>query len=81
MVGKDGKAENRPVTVGEWYGNDWFITEGLRSGDQVVVDGGLTLQPGAPVTARPLSTMTESTTTGGGPRTAARKDAPAKHGN
>ena len=46
---REGKAESRPVVVGEWQGNDWFITEGLKTGDQVVVDGGLTLQPGAPV--------------------------------
>lgn len=52
VVSKDGKAEQRPVTVGEWYGNDWFVTEGLRGGDRVVVDGGLTLQPGAPVTVK-----------------------------
>lgn len=52
VVSKDGKAEQRPVTVGEWYGNDWFVTEGLRAGDRVVVDGGLTLQPGAPVTVK-----------------------------
>ena len=49
VVGRDGKAEHRPVTVGEWHGDDWFITEGLRAGDQVVVDGGLTLQPGTAV--------------------------------
>jgi membrane fusion protein (multidrug efflux system) len=52
---REGKAENRPVAVGEWNGDDWFITEGLRSGDLVVVDGGLLLQPGAAVHATPLS--------------------------
>ena len=61
VVDKDGKAEYRPVTVGEWQGNDWFVTEGLRAGDQVVVDGGLTLQPGALVTAKPLAAATNST--------------------
>jgi len=51
VVDKDGKAEIRPVTVGEWYGDQWFINDGLRAGEQVVVDGGLRLRPGAPVKA------------------------------
>lgn len=52
VVNKDGKAEYRPVTVGEWYGNDWMIDEGLRQGDRVVVDGGMALQPGFTVTIK-----------------------------
>lgn len=47
LVGKDGKAELRPVVVGDWYENNWFITEGLQSGEQLVVDGGQRLGPGA----------------------------------
>jgi len=54
VVTKDNKAESRPVVVGDWYGNDWFITEGLRAGDVVVVDGGLGLQSGVAVAPKPL---------------------------
>ena len=53
VVGKDGKVEQRPVTVGQWRGDDWFISEGLRRGEQVVVEGGLTLRPGMTVSATP----------------------------
>jgi membrane fusion protein, multidrug efflux system len=53
VIGKDGKAEPRPVLVGDWLGDDWFITLGLQSGDTVVVDGGLTLQPGVAVISKP----------------------------
>ena len=35
-VVKEGKAEPRPVTVGDWLGNDWFITSGLQAGDRAV---------------------------------------------
>jgi membrane fusion protein, multidrug efflux system len=49
VVTKDNKAESRPVTVGQWLGDDWFIDEGLMAGERVVVEGGLTLAPGAPV--------------------------------
>jgi membrane fusion protein, multidrug efflux system len=52
VVDKAGRAEYRPVTAGEWHGNDWLIDEGLKAGEKVVVDGGLTLQPGAPVTVK-----------------------------
>jgi membrane fusion protein (multidrug efflux system) len=51
VIDQDGKAELRPVTVGEWYGDQWFINDGLKPGEQVVVDGGLRLRPGAPVKA------------------------------
>jgi membrane fusion protein (multidrug efflux system) len=54
-VVKDGKAEARPVTVGNWEGDEWLVFEGLKAGEQVVVDGGLILTPGMPVTAKPLS--------------------------
>jgi membrane fusion protein (multidrug efflux system) len=53
-VDKDGKAQIRPVTVGEWYGDLWFINDGLKAGDRVVVDGGLRLRPEAPVKAHPV---------------------------
>ncbi len=49
VVRKDGKAELRPVVVGDWYGDSWFIAQGLAAGDQVVVDGALRLAPDAPV--------------------------------
>lgn len=54
-VVKDGKAEFRPVKVGDWLGSGWFISEGLGKGEEVVVDGVLTLAPGAPVAAKPLA--------------------------
>jgi len=53
VVGKDGRVDQRPVVVGEWHENDWFIFEGLSAGEQVAVEGTLTLQPDMPVTAKP----------------------------
>jgi membrane fusion protein (multidrug efflux system) len=54
VVDKEGKVEPRPVTLGDAYENDWFVSEGLRAGDQVVVDGAITLRPGASVKTAPL---------------------------
>jgi membrane fusion protein (multidrug efflux system) len=43
-------AQPRPVTVGEWSGADWIITDGLKAGDKVIVDGlAKVFFPGAPV--------------------------------
>jgi membrane fusion protein (multidrug efflux system) len=52
VVDKEGKAEARPVTVGDWDGNEWFVFEGLKSGERVVVDGALMLSPGMPLTLK-----------------------------
>ncbi len=59
VVNREGKAENRPVVVGDWYGNAWFITEGLRAGERVVVDGALTLRPGSTVKVKTPAVPTE----------------------
>jgi len=53
VVDGEGKAELRPVVAGGWHGDDWFIDEGLSVGDRVVVDGGMLLRPGSPVTVKP----------------------------
>ena len=49
LVDKAAKAELRPVTVGDWYEGSWFISEGLRAGELLVVDGGQRLSSGAAV--------------------------------
>ena len=49
VVKEDGTAEFRPVTVGPWHDDNWFIDEGLQAGETVVVDGALKLRAGAQV--------------------------------
>ena len=49
IVDKDGKAQIRPVEVGPWDGDNWFITRGLVAGETVVTEGVMKLAPGAPV--------------------------------
>ncbi len=50
VVGADGKPAPRPVKVGSQVGGDWVILDGLKAGEQVVVDGFQKMQvPGAPV--------------------------------
>lgn len=38
-VVRDGKAFIQNVIVGDWYGSDWIITEGLKEGEEVIIDG------------------------------------------
>lgn len=53
VVNQAGKAEVRPVVVGDWYRDSWFISQGLAAGDRVVVDGSLRLAPDVPVRVKP----------------------------
>ena len=50
---EDGKTRFQPVITGPWLGDDWFIEEGLKGGEQVIVDGALTVRPGIEVTTIP----------------------------
>jgi membrane fusion protein (multidrug efflux system) len=46
----DGKAQPRPVEVGDQLAEGWIITKGLSPGDPVIVDGMARIFfPGAPV--------------------------------
>ncbi len=50
VVGGDGKAEARPVTVKRSWQALAVLSAGVKSGEKVVTDGQLRLAPGAPVT-------------------------------
>jgi membrane fusion protein, multidrug efflux system len=41
VVDKDSKAHQRVVETGTWHGDDWFITDGLKPGERIVVDGAI----------------------------------------
>ena len=49
VVGKEDTVEQRPVKVGEWHGNDWFVFEGLTDGERVAIGNLLALRPGMKV--------------------------------
>ena len=53
VIDKDNRAEYRPVEPGDWHGNDWFITSGLKPGEKVIVDG-LIFAPQTDVDGKPL---------------------------
>jgi len=49
VVGSDGKVAPRPVKVGAQQGGQWIVLEGLKAGEQVMVDGFQKLRGDAPV--------------------------------
>ena len=49
VVGSDNKVTIRPVTVADRVGNLWIVTEGLKPGERVVVEGLLKVRDGADV--------------------------------
>jgi membrane fusion protein (multidrug efflux system) len=55
VVGADNKAMFRPVKVGDRVGQDWIITDGVKPGDKVVVEGFMKVREGTPVIAKPYT--------------------------
>jgi membrane fusion protein, multidrug efflux system len=53
VVKPDGKAEIRAVKVGETYQNMIQVTEGLKLGEKVIVEGFQRVRQGTPVSAKP----------------------------
>ena len=49
VVGSDGKVTPRTVKIGSAKGTQWVVLDGLKAGEQVMVDGFQKLQPGATV--------------------------------
>jgi membrane fusion protein (multidrug efflux system) len=55
VIGTDGKARQRAVEVGDWNGDDWFISDGLKPGERVIVDGAGRVTPTAPLRVAQLA--------------------------
>ncbi len=53
VIGPDEKVQIRDVVASTWKGDQWMIDGGLNAGDRVVVNGLMTIGPGAPVKAVP----------------------------
>ncbi len=61
VVNAEGKAEQRKVTIAGQTGNSWIISEGLSSGDKIIVSNLQSIRAGMPVQAVPATTSAEST--------------------
>lgn len=70
VVGGDGKVAPRSVKIGSAKGTNWVVLDGLKTGEQVMVDGFQKLQPNAVVKPVPWQPV-------GGVATAAFAAAPS----
>ncbi len=60
VVGEAKVAERRPVTMGGWTGQDWIVLDGLKPGEQVILDGlAKVMMPGMPVNPVPAGAPSE----------------------
>ncbi|MCO4785360.1 MAG: efflux RND transporter periplasmic adaptor subunit [Marinomonas atlantica] len=50
VVNAENKVERRFVTTERAVGNQWYITDGIKDGDKVIVEGSMKVRPGADVT-------------------------------
>jgi membrane fusion protein, multidrug efflux system len=55
VVDKDGKVAPRNIKVGNEQNGQWVVLDGLKAGEQVVVDGFQKMRPNAPVKPVPWS--------------------------
>jgi membrane fusion protein (multidrug efflux system) len=49
VVDPDGKVAQRVVVIDRAVGNDWLVSQGLKDGDRVIVDGVQKVHPGVEV--------------------------------
>ncbi len=59
LLGPDNKAVIRQVKAGEKVGTMWVIDEGLKPGDQVIVEGIEKVKEGTPVVPKPANLQAE----------------------
>lgn len=50
VVGPENKVQLRSVILGERVGQDYIVTEGVKAGEQIIVEGVQKVRPGAVVT-------------------------------
>jgi membrane fusion protein (multidrug efflux system) len=59
LVDGSEKVEQRSVKVDRAIGDKWLVTDGLKSGDRVIIEGIQQVRPGAPVRAVPFDAGTK----------------------
>ncbi len=72
VVGADNKPQPRPVKLGGSQGSNWVVLDGLKPGEQVIVDGFQKMfVPGAPV--KPVPWTPAASAPASGPASAASR--------
>jgi membrane fusion protein (multidrug efflux system) len=54
VVGMGNKVSIRQVSLGETFGHDWIVNEGVKPGERVIVEGVQKVRPGMQVAVKPF---------------------------
>jgi membrane fusion protein (multidrug efflux system) len=57
VVGADSKVETRLLHTERAIGNQWLVTDGVKAGDQVIVQNLQKIRPGSEVKAVPATNL------------------------
>ena len=60
VVGAEEKVEPRVIKVSRTVGDNWLVSEGLKTGDRVIVEGIQKARPGTPVKAVPFGSKPDA---------------------
>jgi membrane fusion protein (multidrug efflux system) len=71
VVNASSAAEMRPVKLDREVNGGWVVRDGLKEGEQIIVDGVMRVRPGAPVKASPQKPKQEADAKGAPNATAA----------
>ncbi|WP_298436118.1 efflux RND transporter periplasmic adaptor subunit [Geobacter sp.] len=72
VVGAGNKVEPRTITVARTVGDSWLVSDGLKAGDQVILEGLQKAKPGTPVKVVPFGSKADAA-----PAAASQPAAPA----
>ena len=61
VVGSEEKVEPRVIKVVRTVGDNWLVSEGLKAGDRVILEGLQKARPGTPVKAVPFGSKADGT--------------------
>ncbi len=64
VVGAEEKVEPRVIKVSRTVGDNWLVSDGLKEGDRVILEGLQKARPGTPVKAVPFGSKPEGTPAG-----------------
>jgi membrane fusion protein (multidrug efflux system) len=78
VVGAEEKVEPRPIKVVRTVGDSWLVSEGLKAGDRVILEGIQKARPGTQVKAVPFGAKPEAAPAGGPAQPAAASPATKK---
>ena len=64
VVGPEDKVEERIIQVARTIGDNWLVSEGLKGGERIIVEGIQNVRPGSTVRCVPFSTTPKTSATG-----------------